>query len=349
MTQALADVLVSLDNWLVSQTDGFPHASKPYPDVFKVVSSYLAEEIHPHVEKGPLMRGDGFLTDHGPRHIATVIERASHLLSHPPDEYPKFSAYEVYLLLLAIHFHDIGNIYGRPGHEKNHSDVMAVVRPMLAGDAVEHRAIQQIARAHGGHNNGDKDTIARLPVSDLVMGKAVRYQALAAILRFSDELADDSRRAARAVDELKLLPKDSEVFHRYASALHSVAIHPHNRIIDLRYSFNKDHASLLGKGPGQTYLLDEIYKRTVKMHYEREYCMRFTHDFVHIDAIDVEIKIYKDQNSVDPHRTIRYRLAQRGYPGDQPQSIDELVVPGTPPLLTGAQLLDTLTGRETLP
>lgn len=343
MIQAMTDAFIPLDNWLASQIDGFPHASKPYPDAFKIVSSYLNAEIHPHVEKGPLMRGDGFLTDHGPRHIATVIERASHLLSHPSDQYPKFSAYEVYLLLLAIHFHDIGNIYGRPGHEKNHSDVMAKVRPMLAGDAVEHRAIQHIARAHGGNNNGDKDTIARLPVCDLVMGKLVRYQALAAILRFADELADDSRRAARAVDELKLLPTESEVFHRYAAALHSVAIRPDNRTIDLRYNFTKDHAFLLGKGNGQTYLLDEIYKRTVKMHYEREYCMRFTHGFVHIDAIDVEIQIYKDQNSLDAHRTISYRLAQRGYPGDQPQSIDDLVIPGTPPLLTGAQLLHSLT------
>ena len=342
MTQAPTDLPLLLDAWLNSQTKGFPSTSKPYPETFKTVSSYLNKEIHPHVEKGALMSGAGYLTDHGPQHIATVIERASHLLSCPADEYPKFNPYEVYLLLLAIHFHDIGNIYGRAGHERRHAEVMSKVSPMLAGDRVERNAILKIAQAHGGLNNGDKDTIASLPVQEHVMGKRVRYQALAAILRFADELADDFRRAARAVDELGRLPKESEVFHRYAEALHSVVIYPCTRTIELRYDFTKDHCYPVGKGDDRVYLLDEIYARTVKMHYEREYCMRFTRDLVYIERINVEIQIYKDQNSPEAHRTISYRLEERGYPGDQPRPIEDLISPGTQPLLTGAELFDTL-------
>ena len=344
MTQQPPNIPTRLDAWLLVQTDGFPRTSIEYPVAFKAVSSYLNRDVHPHVEKGPLITGEGYLTDHGPDHVATVIERAGDLLAHPSQYFPKFTPYEIYLLLMAIHFHDIGNIFGRKGHETRHAEVMAHVSGLLAGDAVERRAILQIARAHGGYTNGDKDTIAGLPTEAWVMGQSVRYQALAAVLRFADELADDSRRAARAIVALGLLPAESEVFHAYAGALHSVAISPANRTIDLRYNFNRDQTALLGKGHDRVYLLDEIYARTVKMHYEREYCMRFTRDFLRIDAIDVQILIYQDHNSIDPHLAISYRLAQRGYPGDHRRPITELLPPEAEHLVTGDELHRSLAG-----
>ena len=54
---------------------------------------------------------DGFLTDHGPEHVKTVARRAADLLHYPEPTFPQLTPYEVYLLLLAIHFHDVGNLY----------------------------------------------------------------------------------------------------------------------------------------------------------------------------------------------------------------------------------------------
>lgn len=194
-----------LDRWLATRRAGFPPAGgRPYPDRLKSVGDYLNSQIHPHVEKGAILQGDGFLTDHGPTHIQTVIERAGALLAYPEDEYPQLTPYEVYLLLMAAHFHDVGNIFGRVGHEQNLAPIMEHLNGLVGAEMVERQAIMRIARAHGGNIDGNKDTINALPRMDPVVGQDVRYQSLAAILRLADELSDDSRRAAEPFRPLAL-------------------------------------------------------------------------------------------------------------------------------------------------
>ena len=316
-----------LDLWLVDQKDGFPaRPSISYQTRFKSVSEYLTNEIHRHVEKGPLMHDNEFLTGHGPEHINTVIQRASALLRHPPKSYPQLNAYEVYLLLMAIHFHDVGNMFGREKHEQEHQKILRELGNLVGNEMVEKQAILKIARAHGGRANGDKDTIARLPREDPVLDKRVRYQALAAILRFADELADDSRRTSRPLQALGVVPEQSEAFHMYAQALQTVQIQPDSRLVTLRFYLTRDHTAPIGKDDAQVYLIDYIYERTVKMHFEREYCMRFTYGLVRIDAIDVRIEVYADDSSPDPCiEPIAYRLEQRGYPGSPNMKIHDLV------------------------
>ena len=277
--------------------------------------------VHPHVEKGAILKDGGLLTDHGPQHIETVIRRAASLLSFPEDKFPHLSPYEVYLLLIAIHFHDVGNILGRDKHETKHAQVMKEFDTFIGNEMVERQAIQKIAGAHGGKINGSKDTISKLLPSGPVLCQTVRYQTLAAILRFSDELADDSQRAIRMGQSLKFMPKESEVYHAYAKSLHSVLVRPAQHHVALHYSFlKKDAIRTFGKKTGEdkvneVYLLDEIYARTLKMHFERKYCMQFMQEVVRIDAIDVHIEVYEDDYSIktciDP---IGYRLQEGGYP-----------------------------------
>ena len=40
-------------------------------------------------------------------------------------DYDKLSPYEAYLLLMPAHFHDVGNICGRQGHEKRIAEIIA--------------------------------------------------------------------------------------------------------------------------------------------------------------------------------------------------------------------------------
>ena len=319
----------SLDLWLADQEHGFPaRPSISYLTRFKNVSEYLTNEIHRHVEKGALVHDGEFLTNHGPEHINTVIQRATALLCHPPESYPQLNTYEVYLLLMAIHFHDVGNMFGRKEHEQEHRRIMQKLDSFVGDEMVEKQAILKIARAHGGRADGDRDTIARLPREDPVLDQQVRYQALAAILRFADELADDSRRTSRALQTLEIVPERNKAFHMYAQALQTVHIQPNSRLVRLRFYLTRDHVGLVGKGDDQVYLIDYIYERTVKMHFEREYCMRFTYGLVRIDAIDVRIEVYTDDSSLDPCiDPIAYRLEQRGYPGRPDITIDELVSP----------------------
>ena len=313
----------SLLYWFAAQPDDkFPlHGGSPYATRMSQATGILNEQVHPHVGTGATLADGGFLTDHGPKHIDTVIRRASSLLAHPEQSFPKFTPYEIYILILAIHFHDVGNIFGRAGHENKHSHVMKQLGVVLGNEMVERQAILRIASAHGGRINGDKDTISQLPHEDFVLGQPVRYRALAALLRFADELADDSHRAARYVEQLQVIPEESEVYHAYAKSLHSVFVDPGSRLIRLRYSFLREDAiQKYGKGVGgqplgQVYLLDEIYERTLKMHLERIYCMRFLQGIIQVDTIEVTIEVYEDEYSPSPCiDKIGYRLQEEGYP-----------------------------------
>ena len=291
----------------------------------------MNSQVHPHVGHGASLTDGGFLTDHGPDHIETVIRRATSLLSHPTEKFPQIRPYEAYILLLAIHFHDVGNIFGRDQHEKKHSEVMDELEKFIGNEMVERHAIQKIAQVHGGRINGSKDTISTLHPEAPVLGQKIRYRVLAAILRFADELADDSHRASRIVQVLKRIPLESMVFHEYAKCLHSVIVDASKHVVNLHYAFLKEEATrTFGKGKGngvvdEVYLLDEIYERTLKMHMERKYCMRFLHEVVRIDAIDVRIEVYEDQNSPSPCvEPIGYRLEERGYPEVDATSVSDI-------------------------
>ena len=292
-----------------------------YPDRLQQVTGKLNSEVHPHVAAGAALADGNFLTDHGPAHIGTVIQRASFLLSHPKCSFPQFSPYEIYILLLAIHFHDVGNILGRANHESHAEIVMNLVKDIVGDETVERRAILRIAEVHGGRIDGKKDTISSLNPVEFVLGERIRCRALAALLRFADELADDCHRAARYASKLKVIPAESEIFHAYAKSLHSVVVEPQKHVVHLRYSLLRDEATRTygkvsnNKEVDQVYLLDEIYERTIKMHLERMYCMRFLRGIIFIDRVDVSIEVFETESSPTPCiDAIGYTLQEEGYP-----------------------------------
>lgn len=314
---------ITLDEWIATcDSNEFPQSDGDlYRNRLTTVKQYLDRKVYPEVEIGALLQDGILLTRHGKKHVETVVDRASKLLmndSSPSSQ--SLTCYEVYLLLMAIYFHDVGNVYGRNQHEKMIVPIIDTIKPLLSDEAIERGTVIRIAEAHGGTVNGaPKDTIARLAPSDLVLGQRVRMRALAAVLRFADELADDSSRSAGILKTAGELPRSSEVYHYYAKALHSVDVRPSEYLVDLRYQFHcSDAKEKFGKGSNSVYLLDEIYSRTLKIHNEREYCMRFTHGIVRIDVISVTIEVHLDEHALHPAiPPIQYRLAARGYPDHQ--------------------------------
>jgi hypothetical protein len=52
----------------------------------------------------------------------------------------------------------------------------------------------------------------------------VRAKFLAGILRFADELADDSQRVSAFAIQNNAIPESSRLYHKYSASLHSVII-----------------------------------------------------------------------------------------------------------------------------
>lgn len=298
-----------------------PHRGKvDYYARYKAFSDELKRHIHPEVTKAAMNMDGGYLTDHGPEHIATVIQRASDLLDL--DHRVELTGYEIFLLLCAIQIHDSGHIIGgRRHHEQNGKELLT----HLTADKIEKIYINEIAKVHGGVLAGDnKDTISSIEIEAPYHGVNIRLQFLAALLRFADELADDESRAARYLLISGGLPEPSQIYHAYADALKSVNVA--GKEVKLSFAvdaegitktYGKDTGKRNRKGQPiseQVYLIDEIYDRTFKMFRECVYCMRFFPLTLQVKTISVEVKIYNYDGYKLVNEPIRYQLTESGYP-----------------------------------
>jgi hypothetical protein len=312
----------------------FPEPTADYFKRFQAIDEFLNEKVHPVVNAGAKSDKDGWLTDHGPDHIANVIRRASDL-SFTGGEKTFLKPYEVFILLVACHLHDVGNVFGRIEHEKKIGKVLKTISDdigasTLGHDTLELRVITGIAMAHGGYadiSRSDKDTINPLRAKWPSKDSSVRVPLLAAVLRFADELADDHTRTSRFLLESGVIPPKSQIYHTYANRLKEVQIRPADNSILVRFEISTtDTQSKFGKGRKKVYLFDEIINRALKMHNEHVYCSKFFSGRIHIDAINVRVNISSDISTdqfVDVVDQVTFSMQQIGYP-KQPASLVEV-------------------------
>ena len=235
---------------------------------------------------------------------------------------PQIDAYEGFLLLCAIQVHDVGNVFGREEHEKKCREILQRQGSLILPDNPEIMEISRIAMVHGGAYGDDRDTISALLPNTGLKARTIKPRFLAALLRFADELADDSTRADQEALDNGLMPQWSRIYHEYSRSLHSVSVdRPENGPIgvSLFYEFSDELATqTLEKNGKDKLLLDEIYDRTIKMERERRYCMRFLRPNISVDEIRVKITIQNSRNLIK-NDVITYTLAEVGYP-DTPVS-----------------------------
>lgn len=295
-------------------------------------------EINQFLEDDPVV----FLNRHDDSHIKKVKDRALELIKCLDKI--TFSCYEIYFLLCAIVVHDIGNIYGRIGHEKKIADILDNQCSEIIPDAIERRVISRIAGVHGGQIQGNADTISVLRETDIVNGIKIKEQLLAAILRFADELADDFTRANYDALDSDIIGGASKIYHVYSEKLHTVELQKNEFTnsykVYLSYQFDSNVAKTLYEKAGQKrYLLDEIYSRTIKMERERRYCIRYLRPYCSLERISVEIVITKD--TFDEER-ISYTLEEKGYPEIPFNSIKDV----RDDILSGEELVAKLEGGK---
>lgn len=281
-----------------------------------------------------------FLNRHDVTHTNKVQEKAKEVLKCFNNL--DLTYYELYFLLCAAVVHDIGNIFGRKGHERNIKAILDSECADILPDSIERRVIARIARAHGGSISGNYDTISNLRESETINNQNVRERLLAAILRFADELADDSTRANHEALKSDIITEASKIYHVYSTALHTVELRKNDinqsYEVVLAYEFDSNiAATLYGKVGQQKYLIDEIYERTLKMERERRYCIRYLRPYCPLERIKVQITI---TNASDEFLSypITYTLEESGYPSTPFATIKDVDCN----IKTGTELLNEL-------
>jgi hypothetical protein len=279
--------------------------------------SYEINNFKELVQQDPVI----YLNQHGIGHVNKVIDKIDEILSFFKD-IDKLTSFETFILLCAVQLHDIGNIFGRDEHEKNaHQIFMDVGKPIIQESFLK-RLISKIVQVHGGRINGDKDTIAKskLQTKTILLGQEVRECLIAALLRFGDELADDSSRADIQGLESNSIPDESKIYHEYSKSLHTVKIDRNdiNNTLYLQLGYFLDFNTMINKYlkyGKKICLIDEIFYRTRKVEQERRYCMRFFSQYLHLHEIKVRIEIAAKYDIMDSE-IIEYTLKETGYPLD---------------------------------
>ncbi len=227
------------------------------------------------------------------------------------------------MLLVAINLHDAGNIEGRNNHEKKVFSFIHEMGKLIGNDSAKKRLIGKIAAVHGGRINGSKDTIKNLLEGQHILGKPLDCRFLAALVRFSDELADDGPRASRFMLETNMLSEESEIFHQYSISLTSVRITKS----DLSLNYHVDYETALRKfkkGVNQVYLIDEIFVRLLKMHLERIYCLRYLRHRLEIGQIRFQLEISDPNDPFSTPEVVTGTLHETGFPDDPRKGIYEI-------------------------
>ena len=311
----------NLENWLSSVShDQFPNG-EDYCKRFGNIKDWISKNIYDEVKAAALFaevaaqKEPIYLNNHGKEHVESVIGRATEFIK----DSCQIDAYQMYLLLVAVLIHDAGNIYGRKNHESMCVKIMNGIGNLAGEESAEKRIILKVAQAHGGYVDGEKDTIGLLDPSVELYGRTISQSLLAAILRFADELADDSSRASRFMLRENLLG-GSEIYHAYSHSLKSVRIG--DGVIRLQYELIRENIkNPLRVGGKKRYLIDEIFSRVTKMHMECRYCSRYIRPHAKYpvsDKISVRIDMYEGYSAdkmikviADP---IQFTVEEKGYP-----------------------------------
>lgn len=293
----------------------FPYTSENRFEIYKRIKSKLQQEYYPDIGSA-LSRDSGgsAFTRHDLSHVDEVIRRAGQLLGTNSEvddaAIEMVRPYELFVLLVGCLIHDVGNIEGRTDHAAR---ARPVLREVCGGslEQLEIRMISQIARAHGGKTvEGSLDTIGALGVRAGVEDCDIRPRFLAAVLRFADELAENSRRANRSTGDGSRFP------NLYCENI-NVSVDYKSRWINLNFVVSDDEAILheADDSGQEMYFVDYIAKRVVKTEIERRYCDRFLRgNRVSFDSLRVDVEFLKNDLEWRPNKV--FELMDGGYPSN---------------------------------
>lgn len=297
----------------------FPDPSLPYEKRYQSKVSSLRSSIYRNIDSGLSALSKekgGIYTGHDAAHFDDVIKYANMLLANPKRDRENgflagFSPFEIYVLLMAIRVHDVGNICGRDLHETRCFEVLQEISD-ISDDSFEINKIAMIAQAHGGtHHSFGQDTIGALPDVDNVGDCRLHMKALAAITRFADEICETSRRASKFLLQKDELPEQSQIFHQYANSIKSALIET-DRVLNLTYQIDNDLLTKTWQTPkGERYLSDYILDRLEKLNTERIYYNQFVDARLQVHNVVAKIQVV---HGMDVKLQEIVKTVKKGYP-----------------------------------
>jgi hypothetical protein len=265
------------------------------------------------------------LSDHGEKHIENVMHNARKLISSD-NEIHKLSALDLYCLAMFILFHDVGNLFGREDHRTKVGEVFDFARGTGADVRRERTLVLRAAMAHTGKAaDGTADTLKEVNEADHLYDNRIQLRPLAAILRFSDELAEGPQRTSEFLRLRGAFLRNPNIYHEYASITNIHIDRADGRIV-LTYDIDLTEGKLETSGTRDDrvrVLLEYTYQRIIKLDQERRYGRYYCPILAPFRMTSIEFNFhYKDR--LLPHSLPQIQLDDYVVPGDGMASLEQI-------------------------
>lgn len=238
------------------------------------------------------------LSDHSDKHIQDVQDRTIRLIVN--FEESCLSGMDVYCLSLMILFHDVGNIYGRDGHDSiaKISEVYNKYRTNHEIHGDERRQVVFGASAHSGKSSkGCKDTLKYLTEGS-IKNEKINLPEIAAILRFADELSEGKHRTCSFLRDKDMYDETSKIFHKYASITEILVDRAIGRIA-ITYSINITNEFDEVEQKEIKELIKFTLYRAIKLDQERRYTKYYSSTLQSFKYVTVSYNFEKDYIPLD--------------------------------------------------
>jgi hypothetical protein len=259
-----------------------------YVSKYTLMKAFLAKSYYPYIQANCQ-----FFTDHGEAHIDGVIWAASQLLQRAISNEDLVTSFDIYLLLTAIIWHDAGMVSQRRGHEIAVRKLLDGVAELAFEDITEKRLVEEIIAAHTG-----RGTIQRLRQEERFRHFNVYPRVLASILRFGDEISEDSSRISQALLKRGGVPAEHLIYWHYAACVKASHPDPFRERVILTIEIDQSEAVqefLLPQGtpnpPIKRTLIEYVVERIEKVVLERAYCATHFSRHASIQAIEVRLSL----------------------------------------------------------
>jgi hypothetical protein len=266
---------------------------------------YLRKSIYPFTKDA-----NSFFTDHGEKHVHAIMRVASSLLKPlliapeqgKPDRRGDLTNADLFVLLSSILWHDAGMVFGRIGHEKRVAEMTEELADLTFPTFGLYSQVISVALAHTGESGLE----SALPVDTCTTSHdtyTIYPRALAALLRFADEISEDESRIDRSIMRQGAIPERSRIYWEYASCIKAVVPDPGREEVALNIGIQADkaaqrYACTQFKDPTSDDesipLIHYVIRRLEKMNNERAYCAPEFKRYVSIREMHVRLSLLKE-------------------------------------------------------
>ena len=247
--------------------------------------------------------GFAYGNNHGRGHIQRVLENLDRLVGDDPLQH--LSAYDLFLAMMAILYHDIGLLQDR----KNHADIS---KALLEGDsndayiinALDKQIIAAAVVSHSSSKNLEQEFIG-FSDEEIVGGYKAHPKVIGALVRLADELDEDHRRADPILQTRLELPEESQFFWLFCRRIRGIRPDLKTKRIDVNLALDPEDTRMYGKLPdGKTrHFVAFVAEKLAKINSERVVVNQYLPPELRYTGLHIDMKPLKGDPTWTSPRT----------------------------------------------